>query len=53
MKYLSMAVALLLGFARAEETELNYKIIEKHTMESPVTLKEYENWQGYLSSVMT
>lgn len=54
MKIYSMAVLLLLGLVsitKAEEKEPQYRIQETHVMESPISNKEFENWETKLTSI--
>jgi hypothetical protein len=49
----SFIYAALLAFVRSEAEEPTYKIIESHTMESPITNKEFENFETKKASVFT
>ena len=49
----SFIYAALLALARSEAEEPTYKIMESHTMESPITNKEFENFETMKASVFT
>lgn len=52
-KAIALSIISLITLSHADESEPTYRIIESHTMESPVTNKEFENWETYKSSVYT
>ena len=49
----SIILAALFSFVKADAEEPTYKIVETHTMESPVTNKEFEYFETKKASVFT
>jgi hypothetical protein len=52
---LSMAVILLMSYvsvSQQSESEPSYRIQETHTLESPITKKELENWDTKKSAIL-
>ena len=41
----------LLGHAQSQAGQLNFKIMEQFSMETPITNKEFDNWQTEGASV--
>ena len=52
MRKILITLAHYLLFTKSQEsTEPVFKIMENHTMESPITHKEFDNWETYGSSL--
>lgn len=52
MKFIKTLLCSLVAIASAQDdSEPSYKIMESHSMESPITKKEFDFWQTYGTSV--